>query len=78
MHCVCFIGWKGPWNQSLSFRPLALPSFCPEVFLGFAQWFFLSRIFQKKFVPKIGKMGQKWTKNSFFWIYWKISSLVFS
>ena len=30
------------------------------------------------FVPKIGKLGQKWTKNGFFWIYWKILVLIFT
>ena len=25
---------------------------------------------KKFFAPKIGKMGQKWSKNRVFWIYW--------
>ena len=30
------------------------------------------------FAPKIGKMDQKKAKNRVFWIYWKISSLIFT
>ena len=64
-----------------------LSSFRPEVFLGIGLLFFSETqhgirglcvvrdragFVKKKFVPKIGEMGQKWTKNRFFWTYQKI------
>ena len=77
-HFLGFAHWKP--NTSL----LQTPSYTYD---QFAIGFFLklsmvtpclvvrdrAGIFRKNlFIPKMGRMGQKWAKNRVFWIYWKI------
>ena len=68
------------------------PSFCPEVFLGLADYVFLKLrmllealvvfcVTEPNFLKKkifLTKKCRKWAQNTVFWIYSKILSLIFS
>ena len=88
---TCGCGQKSPMNQGLSFRAsvFSVRKFSWDWLISFFEtqhgirgpcvvrdragfFFFLI------FVPKMGKMGQKWAKDEVYWIYWKIQSLIFS